>query len=164
MIDLHSGPKPENLIRNCEFKFKCPKRWDDYHSSPQARDRDKIRQDILQSFGWKIYRIWSTDWFSDPLKETDKMLAGLQQVGGISNQRSQRQSQSVNDGYEEQSAATAEQYLEIEARIEPPMPNVFVDELSGTRRQVDLLMAQFITTRLILKHSMYGMTIHLTAG
>ena len=40
MIDLHSEPKPENLIRNCEFKFKCPKRWDDLEtsSSPSAFD------------------------------------------------------------------------------------------------------------------------------
>lgn len=51
-----------------------------YHSSPQARDRDKIRQDILQGLGWKIYRIWSTDWFSDPVKETEKMLSWLSQV------------------------------------------------------------------------------------
>ena len=49
-----------------------------YHSSPQARDRDKIRQDILESQGWKIYRIWSTDWFEDPDKETEKMLGWLE--------------------------------------------------------------------------------------
>jgi very-short-patch-repair endonuclease len=40
-----------------------------YHSSPSARERDSIRQDILESLGWKIYRIWSTDWFDNPSKE-----------------------------------------------------------------------------------------------
>ena len=34
-----------------------------YHSSRSARDRDRIRQEILESRGWTIYRIWSTDWF-----------------------------------------------------------------------------------------------------
>jgi very-short-patch-repair endonuclease len=37
-----------------------------YHSSKSARDRDRIRQEILEGMGWKISRIWSTDWFHDP--------------------------------------------------------------------------------------------------
>ena len=51
-----------------------------YHSSPQARDRDKIRQDILESLGWNIYRIWSTDWFANPTKETSKLLEWLSKL------------------------------------------------------------------------------------
>ena len=43
-----------------------------YHSSLQARDRDAIRQDILESLGWTIYRIWSTDWFTDEAREKEK--------------------------------------------------------------------------------------------
>jgi transcription elongation GreA/GreB family factor/very-short-patch-repair endonuclease len=39
-----------------------------YHSSLSARDRDRIRQQILESLGWegRIIRVWSTDWFADP--------------------------------------------------------------------------------------------------
>ncbi len=39
-----------------------------YHSSLSARDRDRIRQQVLESIGWKgrIIRVWSTDWFADP--------------------------------------------------------------------------------------------------
>ncbi|WP_143694565.1 DUF4011 domain-containing protein [Variovorax sp. JS1663] len=39
-----------------------------YHSSLSARDRDRIRQQILESLGWKgrVIRVWSTDWFADP--------------------------------------------------------------------------------------------------
>ena len=44
MIDLYSEPKPENLIRNCEFKFKCPKRWDDLEASPSTRSLDLTRR------------------------------------------------------------------------------------------------------------------------
>lgn len=36
-----------------------------YHSSATARDRDKIRQAVLEGLGWTIIRIWSTDWFSN---------------------------------------------------------------------------------------------------
>lgn len=34
-----------------------------YHSSRSARDRDILRQEILQGMGWKLHRIWSTEWF-----------------------------------------------------------------------------------------------------
>jgi very-short-patch-repair endonuclease len=36
-----------------------------YHSSKSARDRDRLRQEILEHKGWKIHRIWSTDWFKN---------------------------------------------------------------------------------------------------
>jgi len=34
-----------------------------YHSSPLARDRDRLRQEVLEGLGWKFHRIWSTDWY-----------------------------------------------------------------------------------------------------
>src|SRR5262249_34706929 len=34
-----------------------------YHSSPVARDRDRLREQILKDLGWRIHRIWSTDWY-----------------------------------------------------------------------------------------------------
>lgn len=36
-----------------------------YHSARTARERDRLRQTILEDMGWKIYRIWSTDWIKD---------------------------------------------------------------------------------------------------
>lgn len=40
-----------------------------YHSAKTARERDRLRQDVLEGMGWKIYRIWSTDWIKDPVTE-----------------------------------------------------------------------------------------------
>jgi very-short-patch-repair endonuclease len=36
-----------------------------YHSSRSARDRDILRQEILQGMGWRLHRIWSTEWFKN---------------------------------------------------------------------------------------------------
>lgn len=36
-----------------------------YHSSSVARDRDRLRQQILEKLGWKFHRIWSTDWYNN---------------------------------------------------------------------------------------------------
>lgn len=51
-----------------------------YHSGLSVRDRDRIRQDVLERLGWRIYRIWSTDWFNDPERETTKLIAYLDRL------------------------------------------------------------------------------------
>jgi transcription elongation GreA/GreB family factor len=50
-----------------------------YHSAVSVRDRDRIRQEILEGLGWRgrIWRIWSTDWFRSPLAEMQRLLAFL---------------------------------------------------------------------------------------
>lgn len=45
-----------------------------YHSSRSARDRDRLRQEILESRGWTIHRIWSTDWFHRRKQEEEKLM------------------------------------------------------------------------------------------
>lgn len=35
-----------------------------YHSSAFARERDKIRQSVLEGLGWTLFRVWSTDWWT----------------------------------------------------------------------------------------------------
>ena len=51
-----------------------------YHSSQSARDRDKIRQEILENLGWNIYRIWSTDWFANSANAREKLHSALRVV------------------------------------------------------------------------------------
>ena len=45
-----------------------------YHSGKNARDRDRLRQEILERMGWKFYRIWSTDWFRNRKLEQERLL------------------------------------------------------------------------------------------
>jgi very-short-patch-repair endonuclease len=49
-----------------------------YHSARSARDRDRLRQQVLEGLGWKIHRIWSTDWFRDPVAELKKTVAAIE--------------------------------------------------------------------------------------
>ncbi len=51
-----------------------------YHSAKSARDRDRLRQDILEGLGWKIKRIWSTDWFSNPQAQLAPILKELNEL------------------------------------------------------------------------------------
>ena len=49
-----------------------------YHSSEYARERDYMRQRILESRGWKFVRIWSTDWWRDPQSQVRRVLSALE--------------------------------------------------------------------------------------
>ncbi len=49
-----------------------------YHSSQYARDRDRLRQMILERRGWKLHRIWSTDWFYQRDREVQKLKEAIE--------------------------------------------------------------------------------------
>ena len=51
-----------------------------YHSSRSARDRDRLRQEILEGMGWRLHRIWSTDWYRNPEQELERTLAAIQKA------------------------------------------------------------------------------------
>jgi very-short-patch-repair endonuclease len=49
-----------------------------YHSARSARDRDRLRQAVLVGLGWRIHRIWSTDWFHSPDQELRKVVQAIE--------------------------------------------------------------------------------------
>ena len=51
-----------------------------YHSARSARDRDRLRQEVLEGLGWRIHRIWSTDWFRNPDGELRRAVASIEEA------------------------------------------------------------------------------------
>ncbi len=49
-----------------------------YHRARSARDRDKLRQNVLEDRGWRIHRIWSTDWFNHEEREFSRLLESVE--------------------------------------------------------------------------------------
>jgi very-short-patch-repair endonuclease len=49
-----------------------------YHSAKSARDRDKLRQMVLESRGWRIHRIWSTDWWMNRAEAISRCVAAIE--------------------------------------------------------------------------------------
>lgn len=49
-----------------------------YHSAKTVRDRDRLRQQILESLGWNIHRVWSTDWVRHPDKAVDRIVERIE--------------------------------------------------------------------------------------
>ncbi|MBN9119121.1 MAG: DUF4011 domain-containing protein [Planctomycetes bacterium] len=49
-----------------------------YHSAATARDRDRLRQAVLEGLGWRLVRVWSTDWVRDRAGQVNRVLAALE--------------------------------------------------------------------------------------
>ncbi|MCP4471062.1 MAG: DUF3320 domain-containing protein [Gammaproteobacteria bacterium] len=50
-----------------------------YHSSAFARERDKIRQGVLEGLGWTLFRVWSTDWWTNRAGALEKLDQSLRE-------------------------------------------------------------------------------------
>lgn len=66
-IAVRDPDKPEEYLLGIECDGAS------YHSTKSARDRDRLRQDILEDLGWQIERVWSMDWFQDPSAEASRL-------------------------------------------------------------------------------------------
>jgi len=51
-----------------------------YHSSPNARDRDRTRHSVLENLGWRLVRLWSTDYFQDSSAAIAKIHTRLNEI------------------------------------------------------------------------------------
>jgi very-short-patch-repair endonuclease len=60
-----------------------------YHSSPTARDRDRLRQTQLENLGWRFHRIWSTDWFMRKDEEIRRVVVAFHKAVESADKRDQ---------------------------------------------------------------------------
>ncbi len=52
-----------------------------YAGTPTARDRDRLRRQVLEDLGWVVHRVWSLDWYSRPETTLKHLLARLEAIG-----------------------------------------------------------------------------------
>ena len=51
-----------------------------YHEIKATRDRDRLRQGVLERMGWSFYRLWTTDWVKNNKAEKDRLLAAVRRA------------------------------------------------------------------------------------
>ncbi|SER38501.1 AAA domain-containing protein [Faunimonas pinastri] len=92
-----------------------------YHSSRSARDRDRLRQQVLEAHGWVIHRIWSTDWYLRPEEELRKVEAAIEQAVTTWRTRDGESARQAADGFDgEEFAAIPTESAAVEREPEPP--------------------------------------------
>lgn len=84
-----------------------------YHSAESARDRDRLREEVLRGLGWELHRLWSTDWWHDRKRQTERLLSLIE----ASRQKAKRAKASPPEGA---NAARAAGTVTSDAGIPPP--------------------------------------------
>lgn len=51
-----------------------------YHSSRAARDRDRLRQEVLEGLGWQLHRIWGTSWYRDRSRQEEALKSAIEKA------------------------------------------------------------------------------------
>lgn len=51
-----------------------------YASAKSATDRDRLRKEVLEGMGWKLYQIWSIDWYRNPAAELQSLIAHIEKL------------------------------------------------------------------------------------
>lgn len=51
-----------------------------YRNADTARDRDILREQVLRQLGWKLYRLWTPDWWENADKVVDGIVAAIQRA------------------------------------------------------------------------------------
>ncbi|MFT8716798.1 DUF4011 domain-containing protein [Gluconobacter potus] len=104
-----------------------------YHRSATARDRDRLRQAVLENLGWNILRIWSTDWWTNAPREVERIDRALNVF--LEDARQKRAEQAERDLAVAEAALPPETPLETDQQDRPPAgepssPEAAASELS----------------------------------
>ena len=72
-----------------------------YHSARSARDRDRLREQVLVAQGWRLHHIWSTDWFRRPAAELRRVLLAIEEAKLAARLRDREESERSPDKADE---------------------------------------------------------------
>lgn len=57
---------------------------ENYAKARSARDRDRLREQVLTNMGWNLYRVWSVSWYRNPARELQALLEAIEEAQGKS--------------------------------------------------------------------------------
>ena len=104
-----------------------------YGSSKSARDRDRLRKQVLSGIGWKMYQLWSTEWYRNPEREFQRLLDYLDKV---------KAQTSLDDQVEEELAQELKSLVreeKVEVDLSIPMYEKAVVALNGNTEELHLV-------------------------
>ncbi len=130
-VGVYDAREPRHFLMGIECDGAA------YHSSQSARDRDKIRQDVLENLGWHIYRIWSTDWFKQGAKEREKLRSALKSAKLEADSRAESRAVQAEEDAREEAERTG-RFDRLEIGRPAPDEAIEQDEENLRSRFLDL--------------------------
>ena len=99
-----------------------------YHRGATARDRDRLRQVVLEGLGWRILRIWSTDWWTNADREADRLDRQLRDALDRLREKRAEREQAERDQAERAPVAADAGEDAAEEQADAPGPGASVNE------------------------------------
>lgn len=106
-----------------------------YHSSKNARDRDRLRQQILEGMGWRFYRIWSTDWFRNNAVEKERLLKAAEEAV---------QADEENEETQEEGAVDFTETVEVEHFSFPTYQKADVCQIADVNQDFQAVIVEIL--------------------
>nr|WP_240950887.1 DUF3320 domain-containing protein [Methanobacterium subterraneum] len=105
-----------------------------YQTSRVARDRDRLRQQILKGLGWQFYSLWSTDWYRNRAEVQKRLLAVIEEL--LNEERPDKVIPPVEEGEivspveegEKELSSNVEEIADDKHYDIPPVENTIHDE------------------------------------
>ncbi len=111
-IDI--GVKHPDVKGNFILGIECDGKT--YHSAKSARDRDHLRQEILESLGWRIHRIWSADWYKRRDRELRRLLEALEKAREFARENQENRKGSASFTIDSPFAGISSRVREIDSK------------------------------------------------
>lgn len=54
-----------------------------YHSAATARDRDRLREQVLRDLEWEIHRVWAPEWVQNRTKELERLGLAIESARSV---------------------------------------------------------------------------------
>ncbi|MDI9617545.1 DUF3320 domain-containing protein [Methanothermobacter sp.] len=91
-----------------------------YRRAEVARDRDRLREEILRNLGWNIIHLWSSDWYRNRDETQRKVAEGLSEI--VEKTRESRELQEVTE-------------VEGQVEVDDPEPPEVDENLDDSTRE-----------------------------
>lgn len=117
-----------------------------YYSARTARERDRLRHDVLESMGWRLYRIWSTDWVKDSVSEGQKLINAIQSAmedcqnkeTGVLQYQSDEEENKIREVFLMEETKVVSSKNILNPYHFDPMPPINLSALAGNNQEIDM--------------------------
>lgn len=116
-----------------------------YHRAATARDRDKLREKVLRELGWKILRVWSTEWWTSHKRAATRLHEQLAEILEVERENRAKEEENLQQRrviIEEVASIPAEPEPERMADVNEEHPNQAEDEQTATSETPDAMAEQ----------------------
>jgi very-short-patch-repair endonuclease len=100
-----------------------------YHSAATARDRDRLRQAVLEGLGWRLVRVWSSDWVRDREKQVKRILAALKEAANPKSTPTSGELEFKKTSIEKKRALKSTEYEDIDTVPESALSTAILQSL-----------------------------------